>query len=72
MTAAQAAAVGETVGSMLGYLSRLKGGLERNGYARTETHLRVVEAWEKVYGLSVFLHYESCRHGVGMPPRDDE
>lgn len=37
-----------------------------------------VDAWHlvqkvhtDVYDLRVFLHYESCRHGVAMPPRDE-
>lgn len=71
MTAAQADAVLRTVGSFLGYLNRLMDGLEKAGFRGTDTWYLIQKLHTEVYDLRVFLHYESCKHGVAMPPKDE-
>lgn len=71
LTTLQAAAVLKTVSSFLGYLNRLLEGLEKAGFRGTDTWYLVQKVHADVYHLRVFLHYESCKHGVAMPPKDE-
>ncbi len=64
---AQAAAIGETVGPMLGYLIRLLRRMEKVGFPPNDPLFQCVKkAWDAVYSLSVDLHYLSCAGGVLM------
>lgn len=71
MTTAQADAVLKTVGSFLDYLNRLLDGLEKAGFRGTDAWYLVQKVHTEVYDLRVFLHYESCKHGVARPPKDE-
>ena len=71
ITAAQAAVVLKTASSMLGYLHRLVERLRATGFHASETYEVAERAYHAVHALVAHMHYESCRHGVGTPPKDE-
>ena len=66
----QAAKIGERIGPMLRYLGKLRTRMEQVGFAPDDKLYRCVsDAYRAMHGLSVTLHYLTCEHGVGEPPR---
>jgi hypothetical protein len=60
----------ESIRSRLGYLTRLRQGMERAGFSPDDSLFQaVIKAYEAFFDLSVKLHYLSCAGGVGMAPR---
>jgi hypothetical protein len=69
----QARKILESVRSRLGYLTRLRQGMERVGFSSDDSLFQaVIKAYESVFDLSVKLHYLSCAGGVGIAPRANE
>ena len=70
LTKEQARCMGAVVGRHLNYLGRLRDRMQRVGFPHDdELVVAVTRAWEATHTLSVRLHYASCDHGVGKPPR---
>jgi hypothetical protein len=69
LTREQAAAVGESIGPMLGYLVRLRQRMDKVGFLPGDPlYVLVRDAEDKLHRLSVELHYRSCAGGVGVKP----
>ena len=66
----QAAKIGEQIGPMLRYLGKLRRRMEQVGFVPNDKlYRRVSDAYNAMHSLCVTLHYLSCEHGVGDPPR---
>lgn len=64
--------VRETLGPMLRYLNRLKERLLAVGFPPADPLTQLAtNAYNALHALNVELHYQSCRSGVGRPPRED-
>ena len=52
------------------YLGKLRSPIEQRGFLPDDKlYRRVSEAYNAMNGLCVTLHYLSCEHGVGEPPK---
>ena len=72
LTTTQARELGDRVRPMLVFLLHLKDRMLRAGFPPDGELYRVAsKAHDAVHHLSVVLHYESCKSGVGLKPKDD-
>jgi hypothetical protein len=72
LTTDQARKIRDALGPAHGYLNRLIDRLQATGLRDRDKHLYALvrAAEEAMHKLSVELHYQSCKSGVGRPPTD--
>jgi hypothetical protein len=70
LTPEQAQKIRDSIGPTFGYLLRLIERTEQKGLRNGEPKLYqlVRRAEDVMHSLSIELHYQSCRHGLGRPP----
>lgn len=66
-TSEQLRQVGEQIAPMMRYLRRLLARLEARGMLNTKVYDDARLAYDRVYALSVSVHYGSCDSGVAKP-----
>ena len=70
LTTEQTTKIRDAIGLTVGYLSRLVRRMERRGLPPDDMLFKLAtEAYDKMYHLSIDLHYRSIQSGVGHPPR---
>jgi hypothetical protein len=73
LTSAQAEKMGDALGPYLRYLNRVKRRMEARGFPMTDELFQATKAaYDAAHGLTVSLHYLSCKSGVGRPARSKE
>jgi hypothetical protein len=72
LTTTQAKQIQARVSPAFRYLSKLKGRMEQRGFPEDDDLYRTVsKTLDAMQHLSVVLHYMTCTHGVGQPPREE-
>jgi hypothetical protein len=72
LTTRQAAEFSRRIGPVLRFLYLCRRRLDAAGYDPTCDFYRdVSQAYRAIHALSVELHYQSIRQGVGRPPKDE-
>jgi hypothetical protein len=65
--------MGDRLGPYLRYLHRVKRRMEARGFPMTDDLFQATNAaYDAAHGLTVSLHYLSCKSGVGRPARSKE
>jgi len=73
LTTAQAQKMRDRLGPYLRYLHRMKRRMEARGFPMTDELFQATNAaYDAAHGLTMRLHYLSCKSGVGRPARSKE
>ena len=63
--------MGDRLGPYLRYLHRVKRRMEARGFPMTDELFQATNAaYDAAHGLTVSLHYLSCKSGVGRPAKE--
>jgi hypothetical protein len=72
LAAWQAKRISAAIGPGFGYLVRLRTRMEKVGFPSNDPLFKlVVNAEDAMHRLTVAMHYEGCKSGVGRPDKEE-